>query len=55
MEKLTGKLRRTIVASERFVGICSGGWHDLGEFPIADFSKAQRTYGLFDEEAVAAA
>jgi adenylate cyclase len=54
LEKLTGKLRRTIVASEGFAGICSGGWHDLGEFPIAGFSKAQRVYGLFDEAAVAA-
>src|SRR3954453_6922626 len=55
LENLTGKLRRTIVASEGFAGICSGGWHDLGEFPIAGFSKAQRAYGLFEEEAVAAA
>ena len=55
LEKLTGRLRRTIVASEGFAGICSGGWRDLGEFPIAGFSKAQRVYGLFDEEAMAAA
>jgi adenylate cyclase len=55
LEKLTGRLHRTIVASEGFAGICSGGWQDLGEFPIAGFSKAQRAYGLFDEEAVAAA
>src|SRR5262249_41516139 len=55
LEKLTGKLSRTIVASEGFAGICSGGWCDLGEFPIAGFSKAQRVYGLFDEEVAAAA
>ena len=55
LEKITGRLHRTIVASEGFAGICSGGWQDLGEFPIAGFSKAQRAYGLFDEEAVAAA
>jgi adenylate cyclase len=55
LEKLTGRLRRTIVASEGFAGICSGGWRDLGEFPIAGFSKAQRVYGLFDEEAAEAA
>jgi adenylate cyclase len=48
-------MRRTIVASEGFAGICSGGWNDLGEFPIAGFAKAQRVYGLFDEEAQAAA
>jgi adenylate cyclase len=55
LEKLTGRLRRTIVASEGFAGICSGGWRDLGEFPIAGFSRAQRAYGLLDEEAAAAA
>jgi len=55
LEKLTGRLRRTIVASEGFAGICSGGWCDLGEFPIAGFSKAQRVYGLFDEEVAEAA
>jgi len=55
LEKLTGRLRRTIVASEGFAGICSGSWRDLGEFPIAGFSRAQRVYGLFDEEAAAAA
>lgn len=55
LEKLTGRLRRTIVASEGFAGICSGGWRDLGEFPIAGFSRAQRVYGLFDEETAAAA
>jgi adenylate cyclase len=40
---------RTIVASEGFAGICAGGWSDLGEFPIAGFSKAERVYGLLDE------
>ena len=55
LEKLTGRLGRTIVASEGFAGICSGGWRDLGEFPIAGFAKAQRVYGLFDEAAAEAA
>lgn len=55
LEKLTGKLGRTIVASEGFAGICGGGWHDLGEFPIAGFARAQRVYGLFDEAEAAAA
>src|SRR6476646_4861283 len=55
LEKLTGRLRRTIVASEGFAGICSGGWRDLGELSIAGLSKAQRVYGLFDEEAAEAA
>jgi adenylate cyclase len=49
LEKIASRLRRTVVASEGFAGICSGGWSDLGEFPIAGFSKAQRVYGLLDE------
>jgi adenylate cyclase len=49
LEKIASRLHRTIVASEGFAGICSGGWHDLGEFPIAGFSKAERVYGLTDE------
>lgn len=49
LEKIAGRLGRTVVASERFAGICDGGWSDLGEFPIAGFSKAERVYGLHDE------
>ncbi len=49
LEKIAGRLHRTVVASEGFAGICAGGWTDLGEFPIAGFSKAERVYGLQDE------
>jgi adenylate cyclase len=49
LEKIASRLHRTVVASEGFAGICSDGWSDLGEFPIAGFSKAQRVYGLVDE------
>ncbi len=49
LEKIAGKLHRTIVASEGFAGICTGGWSELGEFPIAGFAKAERVYGLIDE------
>ena len=49
LEKIAGRLNRTIVASEGFAGICSGGWAELGEFPIAGFTKAERVYGLADE------
>jgi len=49
LEKIAGRLNRTIVASEGFAGICAGGWSELGEFPIAGFSKAERVYGLQDE------
>ena len=49
LEKIAGRLNRTIVASEGFAGICSGGWAELGEFPIAGFTRAERVYGLVDE------
>ncbi len=49
-EKIAGRLNRTIVASEGFAGICAGGWADLGEFPIAGFAKAERVYGLREED-----
>jgi adenylate cyclase len=49
LEKIASQLHRTVVASEGFAGICGGGWNDLGEFPIAGFSKAERVYGLIDE------
>src|SRR6202789_4029668 len=49
LEKIAGRLHRTIVASAGFAGICQCEWTDLGEFPIAGFSKAERVYGLQDE------
>jgi adenylate cyclase len=49
LEKIAGRLGRTIVASEGFAGICRGEWDELGQFPIAGFSKAERVYGLADE------
>jgi adenylate cyclase len=49
LEKIAGRLHRTVVASEGFAGVCAGGWTELGEFPIAGFSRAERVYGLTDE------
>src|SRR6202011_2139072 len=49
LEKIAGRLNRTIVASAGFAGICAGDWTDLGEFPISGFAKAERVYGLPDE------
>jgi len=49
LEKITGRLGRTVVASEGFANVCHHNWHELGEFPIAGFSKAQRVYGLAEE------
>ena len=53
LEKIASQTRRTVVASEGFAGICRGGWSDLGEFPVAGFSKAARVYGLADEKSAA--
>jgi len=49
LEKIAGKLSRTVVASAAFAGVSTDGWTELGEFPIAGFSKAQRVFGLRDE------
>jgi adenylate cyclase len=50
LEKIASNLHRTVVASASFAEACSNGrWCDLGEFPIAGFSKAERVYGLADE------
>jgi adenylate cyclase len=49
LEKIAGKLSRTVVASAAFAGVCRDGWTELGEFPIAGFSKTQRVFGLRDE------
>jgi adenylate cyclase len=54
LEKIAGRLHRTIVASAAFARACDDGWNDLGEFPIAGFSKAERVYGLLDETPVPA-
>src|SRR6202011_103296 len=35
LEKIAGRLGRTVVASAAFSGICAGGWVDLGQFPIS--------------------
>ena len=51
LEKIAGRLHRTVVASAAFAGACHNDWVDLGEFPIAGFSQAQRVFGLRDEAA----
>jgi adenylate cyclase len=49
LEKIASRQHRTIVASSEFAQAFTGGWTDLGEFPIAGFALAQRVYGLPDE------
>jgi adenylate cyclase len=55
LEKIAGKLSRTVVASAAFAGVCKDNWTELGEFPIAGFSKTQRVFGLHDEALAGAA
>ncbi len=49
LEKIAGKLSRTVVATSAFADASGADWTDLGEFPIAGFAKAERVYGLADE------
>jgi adenylate cyclase len=49
LEKIAGRLGRTIVASAAFAELCTEGWHDLGEFPIAGFARAEHVYGRGNE------
>jgi adenylate cyclase len=49
LEKIAARSGRTVVASAAFAGVATSGWTDLGEFPIAGFSKAQRVFGLGNE------
>ena len=51
LEKIAGRLGRTVVASSSFAGLCAREWADLGEFAIEGLSSAQRVYGLHDEMA----
>jgi adenylate cyclase len=49
LEKIAGKLRRTMVASATFADATTAEWTDLGEFPIAGFAEPQHVYGRLDE------
>jgi adenylate cyclase len=49
LEKIAGRLGRTVVASNAFAGHADAGWTDLGLFSVAGFSAAERVYGLQDE------
>jgi adenylate cyclase len=50
MEKIAGRLGRTVIASAEFTTLCADGWTDLGEFEIAGLSQTQRVFGLTDED-----
>ena len=55
LEKLTGRLNRTVVASELFARYCPDDFHPIGRFAVAGFQEEQTAFGLNDETKPAAA
>ncbi|EGP08559.1 adenylate cyclase/ guanylate cyclase [Bradyrhizobiaceae bacterium SG-6C] len=49
IEKIAGRLNRTVLASTAFASQADAGWTDLGLFSVAGFAAAERVYGLADE------
>lgn len=49
IEKLAGRLNRTVLASTEFADHVDAGWTDLGLFSVAGFAAPQRVYGLPDD------
>ncbi len=50
IEKIAGKLGRTIVGSAEFAGHCEAEWKDVGEFSVSGFSAPRTVFGLRDEQ-----
>lgn len=49
LEKLAGKLGRSVVISSHFAENCAGPLTELGKFELSGFSAQQTVYGLPDE------
>lgn len=49
LEGLTGKLRRTILASEEFAQRCPAEFVPIGQFEFAGIASARAVFGLADE------
>lgn len=49
IEKMTGRLNRTVLASTEFASHVDAGWTDLGLFSVAGFAAPERVYGLPDD------
>jgi adenylate cyclase len=49
IEKLTGKLERTILASDDFARQCASEFVPVGEFDLAGFATVRAVFGLEDE------
>jgi len=46
LEKLAGRLGRTVLASDVFARHCGARLTPIGEFPLSGFHVAQRVYGI---------
>jgi adenylate cyclase len=51
LEKLAGRLGRTILASQEFARYCGHGLEPIGRFAVAGFAEEQTAFGLYDESA----
>jgi adenylate cyclase len=51
LEKLTGTLGRTILASAAFASQCAGAFRPVGDFALSGFAAPQTVYGLPEEAA----
>jgi adenylate cyclase len=49
LEKLAGRLGRTVLASQEFARNCHGDLVPIGKFAIAGFAEEQTAFGLADE------
>jgi adenylate cyclase len=49
LEKLAGRLGRTIVASAEFAKYCGDAFHPIGKFAVAGFAEEQTAFGRGDE------
>jgi adenylate cyclase len=49
LEKLAGRLGRSIVASEEFASHCGDVFAPIGRFAVAGFAVEQTAFGLHDE------
>jgi adenylate cyclase len=49
LEKLAGRLGRTILASEPFAKYCAKDFRPIGRFAVSGFAEEQTAFGLGDE------
>jgi adenylate cyclase len=49
LEKLAGRLGRTILVSQEFANRCGDGLQPIGKFAVAGFAAEQTAFGLVDE------